>query len=139
MMNRLFVLAMAAALLPIASASAEEPVAREVGVEASIAFPSHGGVRNFRVDDDRGVWIEDSRRNWYYARFMGVCHDIRWADAIGIDTRGSARFDRNSRIVTESDVCAIETLVTADKPLPLKEQRRHAKEVRELFGNDQLN
>lgn len=137
-MSRVLCITMAAAALATVPAFAESKE-REVGVEASIAFPSNGGVRNFRVDDDRGVWIEDSRRNWYYARFIGNCRDIRWADAIGIDTRGSLRFDRNSRIVTESDVCAIDTLVTADKPLPIKEQRRYAKEAKSLLGNDELN
>lgn len=126
---------MAAALIPLSPAFAGADT-REVGVEASIAFPSHGGVRNFRADDDRGVWIEDQRRNWYYASFLGQCRDIRWADAIGVETYGSSRLDRNSRLIVGSDVCAISRLVTADKPLPLSEQRRHAREARKALGLD---
>lgn len=133
-----FVFFATAAVLPLGAAAAE-PASREVGVEASIAFPSFGTVRNFRADDDRGVWIEDQRRNWYYASFMGHCRDIRWANAIGIDTRGSARLDKHSRILVGNDVCTIATLVTADKPLPEREQRRHAKEVRELMKSGQLD
>jgi Family of unknown function (DUF6491) len=136
-MNRVMLFC-AAACLPLTSAQADTD-AREVGVEASIAFPSNGGVRNFRADDDRGVWIEDQRRNWYYASFMGHCRDIRWADAIGFDTYGSARLDRNSRLIVGNEVCSISRLVTADKPLPLSEQRRHAKEARKALGLDTLN
>jgi Family of unknown function (DUF6491) len=136
-MNRAMLI-FAATVLPLAPAQAGTD-AREVGVEASIAFPSHGGVRNFRADDDRGVWIEDQRRNWYYASFMGRCRDIRWVDAIGFDTYGSSRLDRNSRLIVGDDVCTIQTLVTADKPLPLSEQRRHAKEARKALGLDTLN
>jgi hypothetical protein len=132
-----FFLASAAAL-PL-SAAAAEPAQREVGVEASIAFPSHGGVRNFRADDDRGVWIEDQRRNWYYASFLGHCRDIRWANAIGIDTRGSSRFDRHARILVGNDSCAIATLLTADKPLPLKDQRRERKAAEAAIKAETLN
>jgi hypothetical protein len=130
---------MVMALLMPAAALAAEPAPREIGVESSIAFPTYGGVRNFRADDERGVWIEDLRRNWYYASFLGHCRDIRWADAIAIDTHGSSRFDRNSRIIVGDDVCALETLVSADKPLPLKEQRRFAKEAREMLDSGTLN
>jgi hypothetical protein len=58
------------------------------------------------------------------------------ADNIGFDTRGSARFDRHTRILVGREVCAIATLVTADKPLPLKEQRRYAREARDALKGE---
>jgi hypothetical protein len=67
---------------------------------------------------------------------MGSCPGIRFADGIGFDTRGSARFDRHTKIIVGDEVCAIATLVTADKPLPLKEQRRFAKEAREALKGE---
>ena len=136
-MTRLMLIA-AAALMPLMPVHAGAD-AREVGVEASIAFPAQGGVRNFRADNDRGVWIEDQRRNWYYASFFGACSGIGNADAIGFDTRGSERFDRHGRIIVGDDVCALQTLVSADKPLSLKDQRRFAKEAREALGTQTLN
>jgi Family of unknown function (DUF6491) len=120
-MKMLIALILAAVPLPLA---ADETPARDVGVEGNISFPAQGGIRNFRADNDKGVWLEDRQRKWYYASFIGPCPEIRFAQGIGIDTRGSARFDKFSRILVGKNSCAIATLVTADKPLPEREQRR---------------
>lgn len=124
--------AMIMAAAPLTLAAEEAPV-REVGQEADISFPALGGIRNFRADSDRGVWLEDRRRNWYYASFIGTCPEIRFAHGIGIDTRGSAHFDRYSKILVGDNVCAIATLVTADKPLSEREQRRFKKEAQDAI------
>jgi len=129
----------AAALLPCVAAHAEEAPPREVGVESSVSFPAFGGIRNFRADDDRGVWLEDRQRKWYYAGFLGTCPEIRHAQAIGLETRGSARFDRFSKIIVGHDVCAIATLVSADKPLSLREQRRFKKQAQEALKAQPAN
>ena len=129
-MRMLIAVMLAAAPLPLA---AEEAPPRDVGVASNISFPAQGGIRNFRADTDRGVWLEDRRRNWYFASFLGTCPEIRFAQGIGIDTRGSARFDKFSKIVVGNNVCAIATLVTADKPLSQREQRRFKKEAREAI------
>ena len=125
-MRIMIALMLAAAPLSLA---ADEVPPRDVGVEGNISFPAHGGIRNFRADNDKGVWLEDRQRNWYYASFLGTCPEIRFARGVGIDTRGSARFDKFSRILVGKNSCAIATLVTADKPLPAREQRRLRKEA----------
>lgn len=122
------IIALALASVPFALA-AEETSPREVGVQGEISFPALGGIRNFRADSDRGVWLEDRQRNWYYASFLGTCPEIRFAQGIGIDTRGSARFDKYSKILVRGNVCAIATLVTADKPLSEREQRKLRKQA----------
>jgi hypothetical protein len=132
-MKTLIAILLAASPLPLA---AEEAPPREVGVEGNISFPAQGGIRNFRADNDRGVWLEDRQRNWYYASFLGPCPEIRFAQGIGIDTRGSARFDRFSKILVGDNACAIATLVTADKPLSEREQRRFKKEAREALKTE---
>lgn len=124
-------LALLFSLLALGPAAAAEPAPREVGVEADISFPTHGGIRNFHADDDRGVWIEDRQRNWYYASFHGPCRGIQFARGIGFDTRGSARFDKYTRILVDNEICDIQTLVTADKPLPERERRKLAKQARD--------
>lgn len=119
-----------AALTLLSGPAFADTAAREVGVEASITFPSNATIRNYRADGERGVWIEDRRRNWYYASFYGRCRDIDFAQSIGIDTRGTSRLDRFSMIIVGNERCAIVRLVTADKPLPAREQARYLKEAR---------
>lgn len=112
------------------------PAWPQLGVEASIAFPNHGAIRNFEADGDDGVWIEDQRRRWYYGKFIGPCQGIAFAQAIGFDTRGSAQFDRFSKILVDGDVCLFESFVTAEKPLPRKEREKQRK-VREAAAKVQ--
>ncbi len=99
----------------------------ELGVEASIAFPNYAAIRNFEADGDKGIWIEDQNRRWYYGAFLGTCHGLNFSQAIGFDTRGTSRFDRYSRILVEGDRCAFDNFVTAQKPLSRKERKRLAK------------
>jgi Family of unknown function (DUF6491) len=102
----------------------------ELGVNASIVFPNYGAIRNFEADGDRGIWIEDQQRRWYYGEFMGPCIGLNFANAIGFDTGGLSRFDRFSKIIVRDDVCTLISFVTAEKPLSRKERRRLAKEAK---------
>ena len=99
----------------------------ELGVETSIAFASRGMILNFEADGEDGVWLEDIRHRWYYAKFTGGCQGLTYARGIGYDTRGSNRLDRSGAIVVEGQQCLIETFVTADKPLPKKERLKLSK------------
>lgn len=126
---KIFALSLAAALLPLSAATAaDEPKApRPIGVEASIAFPSYGTIRNFEADGDDGLWIEDQRGDWYYATLTGFCPDLDFAQAIGIDTRGTSRLDKFGAVIVKGQRCAFTSFVTADKPLPRKERLKAAK------------
>lgn len=115
----------------LASAAPAKPAAwDEFGVEASIAFPNNGGIRNFETNEERGLWIEDRQRRWYYARIMGACHDLRNAQAIAFETRGSSSLDRFGAIRVGRERCQLESLITAEKPLPRRERLKMRKEVR---------
>jgi hypothetical protein len=102
---------------------AADKVWPELGVPAAIMFPQRN-IRNFEADEDRGVWIEDQQRRWYYARLIGICPGLKFAQGIGFDTRGSSRFDRSSLLLVDGDHCAIESLVTSKRPLPRKEREK---------------
>jgi Family of unknown function (DUF6491) len=102
----------------------------QYGLDTSIAFPNHGGIRNFEANEERGLWIEDRQRRWYYAKFIGNCRGIDYANGIAFDTRGSSSFDRFGAIAVNGDYCLIESLVTAEKPLARKERLKLRKEVR---------
>ena len=130
-MQRKLALSLAAFLLPLSAAAADEPEKpREIGVEASIAFPAYGTVRNFEADGDDGIWIEDQRRDWYYAKLTGFCPDLDFVQAIAIDTRGTSRLDRYGAIIVNGQRCAFTSFVTAEKPVPRKERLKLAKETK---------
>lgn len=135
-MKRNFALALAAALLPFHGAAADEPAApqRALGVEAGISFPSDSSIRNWRADRDRGLWIQDRRGDWYYGRFAGICRDIDFAHAMGVDTRGAARLDRFSTIVVRGDRCPLVSFVTSDGPPSAKAADKNADQEAEKDG-----
>ncbi|KQZ65140.1 hypothetical protein ASD67_08000 [Sphingopyxis sp. Root1497] len=118
-------------MLPLSAAAAAEPASpREIGVEASIAFPAYGTVRNFEADGDDGIWIEDQRRDWYYAKLTGYCPDLDFVQAIAIDTHGTARLDKFGAIIVNGQRCAFTSFVTAEKPLLRKQRLKLAKEAK---------
>lgn len=115
-------LSLAAVLLPLSAAAANEPATnsaaapRELGVEASIAFPSDSSIRNWQADRGRGIWIQDRQRVWYYGTFAGYCRDVDFAQAIGVETRGAGRLDRFSAILVRGERCPLTSFVTSAGP-----------------------
>jgi Family of unknown function (DUF6491) len=123
----ILVLALTASAVSAKSTERQWP---ELGVDASIVFPNYGAIRNFEADGDKGIWIEDQQRRWYYGEFMGSCIGLNFANAIGFDTGWLSRFDKFSKIIVRDDVCTLSSFVTAEKPLSRKERRRLAKEAK---------
>ena len=132
-MKQKLALSLAALLLPLSAAAADEPAkeTRQIGVEASIAFPAYSTVRNFEADGDDGIWIEDQRRDWYYATLTGYCPDLDFVQSIGIDTRGTSRLDKFGAIIVNGQRCAFTSFVTAEKPLPRKLRLKAAEATKE--------
>lgn len=100
----------------------------ELGVETSITLPNRY-IRNFEADGDKGIWIEDLQRRWYYGVFKGRCARLENARGIGYDTGGSSKFDKSSTIFVDDDFCQLTSFVTSEKPLSRKERTRIAREA----------
>ncbi|MGR4892917.1 DUF6491 family protein [Sphingopyxis sp. LARHCG72] len=117
-MKQKLALSLAAMLLPLSAAAATEPAKepRELGVESSIVFPSDSTIRNWQADRDRGIWIEGRRGEWYYGTFAGICRDIDFAQAIGVETRGAGRLDKFASIVVRGERCLLSSFVTSAPP-----------------------
>jgi hypothetical protein len=65
---------------------------------ASIPFANHGGIRDWRADREQGLWVQDIHRQWYYAKFMGPCSGLNFAQTIAFHTEPSGRFDQFSSV-----------------------------------------
>lgn len=135
-MKQKLALSLAAMLLPLSAAAATEPAKepRELGVESSIVFPSNSTIRNWQADRDRGIWIEGRRGEWYYGTFAGICRDIDFAQAIGVETRGAGRLDKFASIVVRGERCLLSSFVTSAPP-PTKAERKAAREAEKAAQN----
>ena len=134
-MKQKLALSLAALLLPLSAAAADEPAeaSRPSGVESSIAFPSDSTIRNWRADDENGIWIQDRSKHWYYGTFATRCRDVDFAQAIGVDTRGAGRLDRFAAILVRGERCPLISFVSAAPPptkADLKARREAEKAAR---------
>jgi hypothetical protein len=90
--------------------------------QASIPFVQYNGIRDWKADHTRGLWIQDSRRDWYYAKLMGPCFGLDFATRIAFDARPGGTFDRfSSIIVPREGRCIVQSIVASEPP-----PRKHA-------------
>lgn len=98
--------------------------------EVAIPFVNHRNIHDWQADKDQGLWIQDERRNWYYAKLLGPCYNLDWALHIGFDTGPSNSLDKFSTVVVPDpnysrghlQRCQITSLTRSDAPPP-KEKR----------------
>jgi hypothetical protein len=96
---------------------ATEAASRSTAPEVSIPFVRHGGIRNWEADRNRGVWIQDVHRNWYYATLMAPCFGLDFATSLGFDAGPTGDFDRFSAIVVPREGrCPVRSFAASDGP-----------------------
>ena len=120
--------------LPSAALAEEPAKERPLGVEAAIVFPGSSTIRSWKADRDRGIWIQDRRRNWFYGTFIGTCPSLSFAQVFGVETRGAGRLDRLASIIVRGDSCPLSSFVTSAPP-PSKEEREVARKAEEAAQN----
>jgi hypothetical protein len=85
--------------------------------QASIPFVSFGGINDWQADHDRGLWVQDLHRHWYYATFMGPCQGLNFTNSIGFDARHTDTFDRFSTVIVPGwGKCALTSFTASDPP-----------------------
>lgn len=123
---RTFFIAALAALLTAGTAVAQTAPAPQPaeGKPASIPLIRLDNIRDFKPDGDRGVWLQDRGRNWYYATMLGPCLGLSNAISIGVDTRfGGNSLDSTGVLLVDGDRCRIGRLTTSEPP-PRKAKAR---------------
>ncbi|MEJ1963321.1 MAG: DUF6491 family protein [Gammaproteobacteria bacterium] len=115
-------IAIAAALAAIAGTAGAAPPAAP---EPAIPFANHGGIYDWSADRDQGLWVQDIHRQWYYAKLMGPCIGLNFAQTLGFDTHPLGRFDRFSAIVVPgTGRCVVQSLSLSDGPRAAKERAK---------------
>jgi Family of unknown function (DUF6491) len=112
-MRMTLLVALASGLIGTAMAAEKVPDAQQ----ASIPFVNHGSINDWREDGRRGLWIQDSHREWYYARFMEPCWGLEFAETIAFETRPSGTLDHfGSILVPREGHCQLQSLVRSGPP-----------------------
>ncbi len=103
-----------------ASALAEEPP------QASIPFVNQSqSIHEWQADGTAGLWIQDARKQWYYARLQTTCIGLDFAVRLGFETRGTNSLDRFGTIVVPREgSCAIASLTRSGPPPDAKKNRK---------------
>lgn len=118
------------ALLAAAPQSADpQATTPAIGTEASVPFTRHARLRHFEPDPERddAVYIQDQRRNWYYAKLNFPCPALDMAMAIGVDTRHTNTLDRDSELLVSGDRCRLTSLTHSAAPPPKQKKAKKAK------------
>lgn len=109
-----------AILLNAGAASAQSPPAAGVQSDRSVSIPfiNMRSVRTFEAAPrGEGVYIQNNRRDWYYASFFGRCHDLPFATRIGFKAFGGANtLDQGDTIFAGNERCRIEKIVRSGPP-----------------------
>lgn len=110
--------------------TAEEsvPPAEVPANRAVIPFADYGGIRNWRADDDKELFIEARNDKWYKATFFGPCWGLRSAVGIGFVTDMGSSVDRYSSIIVRRPgngtvECHFRTFEELPGPPPKKQPR----------------
>ncbi len=117
-----------AAVTPLClAAETATPAATAPAVQASIPFVDHRNLRDWQADGREGLWIQDQRRNWYYARLLGPCIGLDWAITIGFAPGGgSGQLDKfSSIIVPDEGRCQITSLTRSEAPPPSVKKKKN--------------
>jgi len=97
----------------------------DAGKPATIPFIRFNSIRDFEADSDKGVYLQDQQRRWYYASVIGPCTGLPLAVKIGVDTRFAGdTLDSTGTLLVDGDRCKIDKLVTSGPP-PKREKHKH--------------
>lgn len=94
--------------------------------DASIPFVGFGGIRNWTATDDSTVYLQASNDQWYEAELAGPCVGLPFAFGIGVDTRGSDRFDNFSSVIVDGQRCPVASVTKVAGPPALEARRKAA-------------
>ena len=98
------------------------------GPEASIPFANQGGIYDFHVEDELGLWVQARSGQWYYGKFLTPCLGIQFAITLGfVPGGGIGTFDRWSSVVShQSGKCSLTSLRAAEPPPGVKPKSKQA-------------
>ena len=96
------------------------------GKPASIPFASRN-VYNWQADGEKGIWVQDNGRRWYYGTFDFPCRGLDFRMAVRILAGPTDELDRWGGIQTrDSGKCRFKSFETSLGPPQPAKQDKHA-------------
>lgn len=117
---------------PAAAASGEEAAQKPAAAaakprEARISFANEGGIRDWQADGDRGIWVQDNHRRWYYGKFMSPCTGLQFVYAVRFKTGAAGELDRFGAVrARDTGNCTFTSFTESEGP-PKKANKGAAK------------
>jgi hypothetical protein len=109
------VLAVLLLAAPLAMAAGPAPAAKSM--EASIPFANQGGIRDWRADGTKGMWLEALGGHWYYATFSSQCTALPFTTGVRFVPEPSGVLSRWSSIrLSHNERCFFRNLQHSDRP-----------------------
>lgn len=86
--------------------------------QASIPFVNQAqSIRGWEANGNVGIWIQDARDQWYYAKVHAPCVGLEFAVRLGFETRTSGSLDRFGVIIVPGvGRCQISSLTRSSAP-----------------------
>jgi hypothetical protein len=114
-----FVMALSLSLgaLPASFASTPANGSEDARLQISIPFANHGGIRDWRVENNQTLLIEGVGGHWYRAKLMSPAIDLPFADRIGFISEPSGALDKFSTVVVRGRRYPIISLTAAEPPV----------------------
>lgn len=126
MARKLFIAPLAALAFLATPALAEPAPAAPATQEARIPFADNGGIRDWRSEGNRTIYVQDRFRKWYKAELFHPVSGLPFAWSIGFDTSPMGTFDRFSYVVVDHQRVPVASLVRVDGP-PAKPVKARSK------------
>lgn len=94
--------------------------------EASIPFVSlRDSIQGWQADGETGLWIQDSRKAWYYAKIQAPCPGLPTAPRLGFEARTLNQLDKFSYVLVPNNTrCMVTSLTKSEAPKDEKKNRK---------------
>ncbi len=76
-------------------------------------------------DGQQGLWIQDARKDWFYAKLQGPCMGLEFAPRLGFEPKTNNVLDRFGTVVVPNQArCQITSLTKSAAPADEKKTRK---------------
>jgi hypothetical protein len=98
--------------------------------EAVIPFLNQRVINSWQSDGQTGLWIQDSGKQWYYAKLFAPCDGLEFTAQVGFRNRTLNQLSRDSEVVlSNGNRCGFQSLRKSDAPPGQGKSHKHEAET----------